>query len=1024
MWRCILSGQPNTIWIGLDIGSVSIKLALIAPAQHREMILALQGQCHDLLESELISLQRSDGHYLIVFSRYRRLYGEPIAAAIALLRPILRQIPAHVCVGLSVTGIAGKVIAQRLALPFINEFLAIATAVGSLHPEVRTVLEMGGDSSKYLLLDRRANGASIRDYEVNGDCAAGTGSFLDQQASRLLFKIESVGDIVMQAGKPAHIAGRCSVFAKTDMIHAQQKGFQPAEILKGLCEAVVRNFKGTIIKGKPIVPPVAFIGGMAANRGIIQALRDILALDETRLIVPRLHHWMGAIGAGLMAQEHPFHQACDQLLLSLDRLNAPVKQFDRLAPLQKANVRLLRDEIKMRKLSGSDRKIPVFLGIDIGSVTTKLAVIDEQGNLIKGIYTKTMARPIDVVKEGLKEIERELGDRIEIKAVGTTGSGRELIGQLVDADIIKDEITAHKTGAMHISRQYTHKMVDTIFDIGGQDSKFISLEDGVVVDFTMNEACAAGTGSFLEEQAEKLGINIQQEFAQLAFQSHHPIRLGERCTVFMEKEIVPYLQQGAEKKDIVAGLAYSIVTNYLNRVVRGRKIGEVIYFQGGTAYNDAVAAAFAMLLNKEIIVPPFNGLLGAIGVALLAQHHIQRTGQSTSFRGYQLDQVNYQLRSFSCKHCTNFCDIQEFTVEGHKTYWGDKCAERYRRAVKLPRQPVIPDLIKLRETYLLEGYNPSKPGSIRIGIPRSLYWYDQFPFWRTYFEAIDCQVILSDETNRPIVIKGIETRVAEPCFPITVAHGHIHNLMEKGVDFIFIPNMIDAETTWTETNSFFCPWGQTLCFVVKSTPAFLPIQHRILSPNIRYRLGKEAVKLQYRELAKQLGIRQKISDQAVEMAYQAWQQFHARLKQAGQQAISTLLSQREKAIILLGRPYNIYDKIVNLNVPNKLRLNYGVNVIPLDFLDIDAIDISDLNQNMYWNYGRKILQAARWSSHYPDFHLIYITNFKCGPDSYIKHYIREASQKPYLTLQFDEHGNDAGIITRCEAYLDSKGFLK
>ncbi len=1019
-----MSDEQNRIWIGLDIGSVSIKMALIVPALHRQVILELQQRCCDLFEPELWSLEQSPGSYLMALSRYRRLYGEPLAATIALLRPVIENLPPYLSIVLAVTGITGKLIAQRLQFPLMNEFLAIASAVGSLHPEVRTVLEMGGDSSKYLRLEPRSQGASILDYEVNGDCAAGTGSFLDQQASRLLFTIESVGDVVMQAGKPANIAGRCSVFAKSDMIHAQQKGFQPPEILKGLCEAVVRNFKGTIIKGKPIVPPVAFIGGVAANLGIVQALRHILQLNETSLIVPRLHHWMGAIGAALMSFDHPAYQDCHQILQSLDRLKVLPKQFDRLAPLKRTNLLLLRDLVSMRELSDADPIIPAFLGIDIGSVTTKLAVIDDQGNLIKGIYTKTMARPIEVVKQGLLEIERELGNRISIKAVGTTGSGRELIGQLVNADIIKDEITAHKTGAMHISRNYTDKMVDTIFDIGGQDSKFISIEDGVVVDFTMNEACAAGTGSFLEEQAEKLGINIQQEFAQLAFQSDHPIRLGERCTVFMEKEIVPFLQQGAEKKDIVAGLAYSIVSNYLNRVVRGRKIGNVIYFQGGTAYNDAVAAAFATVLNKEIIVPPFNGLLGAIGVALLAREKIQRTGQTTSFRGYNLDQVEYRLRSFSCQGCTNFCDIQEFTVQGNKTYWGDKCAERYRKAVRLPRQPVIDDLIKLRETYLFGESNLISAGSPGIGIPRSLYWYDQFPFWRTYFEALGFRIILSDETNRGIVIKGVEARVAEPCFPITVAHGHIQNLIEKGADFIFIPNIVDAETNWTETNSFFCPWGQTLCFVIRSTPAFQAIRDRILSPNIRYRQGMDEVKRQYRELARQLGVSQKNSDQAIELAYQAWRQFHAQLKQAGRTAIAILLEQREKAIILLGRPYNIYDKIVNLNVPNKLRLNYGVNVIPLDFLDVDHIDISDLNPNMYWNYGRKILQAARWSSQYPDFHLIYITNFKCGPDSYIKHYIREACQKPYLTLQFDEHGNDAGIITRCEAYLDSKGFLK
>lgn len=669
-------------------------------------------------------------------------------------------------------------------------------------------------------------------------------------------------------------------------------------------------------------------------------------------------------------------------------------------------------------------KIPVFLGIDIGSVTTKLAVIDNDGRVLKGIYTKTQARPIEIVKNGLREIERELGPMIEIQGVGTTGSGRELIGKLVGADVINDEITAHKTGAIHISRMHSDKQVDTIFDIGGQDSKFIALEDGIVVDFTMNEACAAGTGSFLEEQAERLGINIQDEFANLAFASTQPIRLGERCTVFMEKEITPYVQQGADKKDIVAGLAYSIVTNYLNRVVRGRRIGQVIYFQGGTAYNDAVAAAFSMILQREIIVPPFNGILGAIGAALLAREKMQRTNAATRFRGFDLDQITYQLRSFTCKGCSNFCDIQEFHVEGNRTYWGDKCTDRYRQAKKSDHEPIIPDLIAERQALLLANLSTNPDPIGRIGLGRSMYFYELFPFWQTFFVELGFEVVLSDETNRQIVNQGVESRVAEPCFPITIALGHAVNLMEKGVDFLLVPNVVDAETQFPETNSFFCPWGQTLCFVIKATPRFDAYRDKIMAPTIRFRQGMAGVKKQLRPLAKQLGVSRRQIDRAVEMAYLSWRSFQQRLKRLGEEAVQMLLDRDEKAIILLGRTYNIYDKMANLNVPMKLRQQYGINLVPLDFLPIEGIDIGDLNDNMYWNYGRKILQAARWSSRYPNFHLIYITNFKCGPDSYIKHYVREAARKPLLTLQFDEHSNDAGILTRCEAYLHSKGLLK
>ena len=338
--------------------------------------------------------------------------------------------------------------------------------------------------------------------------------------------------------------------------------------------------------------------------------------------------------------------------------------------------------------------------------------------------------------------------------MGTTGSGRELIGELIGADTINDEITAHKTGATFIGRKLIDRVPDTIFEIGGQDSKFISLQDGVVVDFAMNEACAAGTGSFLEEQAEKLGINIIGEFAELALSSEAPVRLGERCTVFMERDVNSYLQRGADKKDLVAGLAYSIAYNYLNRLVGRRHIGDTIYFQGGTAYNDSVAAAFSMILDKEIIVPPHNGVVGAIGVALLAREKMSATQAPSRFRGWDLEQVDYTIREFTCKGCTNECDIRQFTIGDEKTYWGDKCSDRYRKRAKVDKEPVIRDLVEFRNalcySYVTEAEDTSAllrsgTGAPRgtIGIPRAMYTYDRLPFWATFFKACGFDVMLS-----------------------------------------------------------------------------------------------------------------------------------------------------------------------------------------------------------------------------------------------------------------------------------------
>jgi predicted CoA-substrate-specific enzyme activase len=656
-------------------------------------------------------------------------------------------------------------------------------------------------------------------------------------------------------------------------------------------------------------------------------------------------------------------------------------------------------------------------------VSTNLAVIDTRGNVIKEIYVPTKARPIEVVGEGLKEIERELGDRIEIRGVGTTGSGRELIGILIGADTINDEITAHKTGALLISRTMLGKEVDTIFEIGGQDSKYISIEDGIVVDFTMNDACAAGTGSFLEEQAEDLGVRIKGEFSQLALASERPLRLGERCTVFMGRDVNSYMQRGAPKEDIIAGLAYSVVYNYLNRVVRGRKIGETIFFQGGTAYNDSVAAAFAQVTGKEIIVPPFNGVIGAIGEALLAKRKMETIGEPSTFKGFDLSKINYALKEFTCKGCSNFCAIQEFTVDGEKTYWGDKCSDRYRKRKKVQKTPVIDDLNKIRDELLLKTVHENGQNGPVMGIPMTMYTYDRLPFYNAFLSECGFRTVLSDPTTTSIANMGIESVVAEPCHPIIVAHGHVKALFDRGVDYIWLPNVINSETEVMEKESYVCVWGSTLPFVAEHCPAFRTHHDRIVKPTLHFRDGEKIIKKELAQAMEKFGIPSGKSNRAVDLAYEAQSEFRKSLQEEGRKAVEAVKNAGDKAIILVGRAYNVFDRAINLSVAAKLSGIYGINVIPMDFLDVQGIKIDHINKNMFWNYGKKILQTAIKFSEERDFDIIYITNFKCGPDSFIKQYVRDALGRPFLVLQFDGHSNDAGMMTRCEAYLDSKGFL-
>lgn len=1017
-----------SINIGLDIGGVSLKLAAIGDSTDAPLLKSLVEKSDNFFAAEMPSSSPLAGRPMVL-SKYRRIQGSPIQSTFDLLTEFYETVPEHTVEGIRVTGSGSQLIAKILGIYFENEFRAVAKGMRTFYPQVRTVFEMGGESSKYLRLEPGATSKylGITDYSTSGDCAAGTGSFIDQQASRLLYKVEEVGCAACGASCAARIAGRCSVFAKSDMIHAQQKGYSTDQILRGLCDAVARNFKSAIVKGREVIAPVAFVGAVSQNEGVVNAMREAFKLDVEKLIVPELYCWIGALGAAIFEAEERRKRTFKRIH-QLQQHAAMKQTFACSDALSMENVVLLRDRVKDVALPDSGA-VDAYLGIDIGSVSTNLVVIDKDGSLLYEIYLRTQGRPIEVVNAGLHEIDEKIGPKLNIKGVGTTGSGRELIGELVGADTVNDEITAHKTGAYHVSQTLGMEPVDTIFEIGGQDSKFISIDHGVVVDFTMNEACAAGTGSFLEEQAEKLGVSIKGEFASRALASSNPARLGERCTVFMERDVTGLLLKGAEVGDLCAGLAYSVALNYLNRVVRGRKIGKTIFFQGGTAYNDAVAAAFSQVLGKRIIVPPHNGVIGAIGMALIARDVMKERTQPSKFRGYDLNKVDYSTREFVCHACSNYCDMKEFRIEGEKTYWGDKCSDKFRKRAKTDRTPVIEDLLEYRDKLLEEGLHCGGTEKRRkIGIPRAMFFFDRFPFWCTYLQELGFDVVTSSATDRSITADGEELAIAQPCFPVKVAHGHVQDLVEKGVDYILIPNIVNYEVPEQfaeKLESHLCPWNQTLPFVIRAVPQLEHVTEKVLCPTVHFRFGRKHVEKELGKFCKdKLGINGQRARRALDAAYAAQAAFNDAMQQAGTDALDRVKKSGEPAIVLVGRPYNLYDRSVNCDIPRKLRTLYGVNVIPMDFLPLDNEDILDVNDNMYWNSGRRILQAARLAKRHPDLHVVYISNFKCGPDSYIKSFLDDATGKPSLILQFDGHSNDAGFITRCEAYLDSKGFLR
>ncbi|MFP4107000.1 MAG: BadF/BadG/BcrA/BcrD ATPase family protein, partial [Phycisphaerae bacterium] len=464
-------------YLGLDIGAVSATAALLidgdTPSPKSELF-------ENLGEVEI-----GESDATLWLMNYRRTHGRPLEAAADVLDAVTEEIGLENLSQLSLTGSGAELVAGKMGIEHINEFKAVAAGLAAMGINARTVFEMGGETSKYVLLDRNDDGSySILDYATNGDCAAGTGSFIDQQAGRLKYNIEDIGDICLDAERSAQVAGRCSVFAKSDMIHAQQKGYNPAEVLRGLCNAVARNFRTAVVRSHAVEAPVAFIGGVTANKAVVRAMAEAFEMDVDELVIPeegRAH--VPAVGAAAVAAEAGSSFDAD----SLQRLHASTDRtggkFPTADPLTMENVILLRDRVETYQPPADGVRVNAFLGIDIGSVSTNLVLLDEEGRLIDEIYVRTKGRPIEVVSDALKQIEADWGDRVTIRGVGTTGSGRELVGELVGADTINDEITCHKTGATFIGNKYLGgRTPDTIFEIGGQDSKYISLQDGIVVD--------------------------------------------------------------------------------------------------------------------------------------------------------------------------------------------------------------------------------------------------------------------------------------------------------------------------------------------------------------------------------------------------------------------------------------------------------------------------------------------------------------------------------------------------------------
>ncbi len=879
-----------------------------------------------------------------------------------------------------------------------NEIIALTSGVLPFCRDCRSIIEIGGQTSKFVLLKQGENNEpKISEFSTNELCAAGTGSFIEQQAKRLNLTVEELSDLSEKAKKHARIAGRCSVFAKSDMIHLQQKGTPVEEIAYGLCLAIAKNACTILLKGRELETPAVISGGCAKNKGIVRGFSDTFNYEAGSQLIPfEFAGLEGAIGAALEANKHI------NCLTNINEIKENIKNilskniktfhsvFTSLPGTNEPKRSTEPENILSETTEG-------FIGIDVGAVSTDFVVLDRDGNVISSVYLPTRGRPVDVIMKELSILNDRFRGGLRVIGCGTTGSGRYLAAKLIGADLIKNEITCQMLGA-HLY----FDDVDTIFEIGGQDSKFISVKDGRMVDFVMNKICAAGTGSFLEEQATQLDLRIVDEFANLSFKSRIPSDLGSRCTVFMETELLNARKGGISLEDICAGLSYSIVKNYLEKVVAGRKIGNKIVFQGGVASNDAVVAAFEKTLGKSVYVHPYNRISGAIGAALSAKLYMNN--DKSQFKGLNLN-IKPGVHSFECKACSNFCEVNAIEIENQKVFFGDVC-EKYTSKGAKRKDKLIPDIAEEYIKFCESFFKKDRGERETIGIPRASSLIAYLPFWATFFSELGFDPVLSEPSSEETLTNGLKHLPVGACLPLKLTAGHILQLIEKDVDHVFIPAVVTLPGD-DRRRSYACPYVQSIPFMVKMN------QHNFITPELIMDDGEKSFIKGFSKYSSELKVTKSRLLNAYRKASKIQHDFDSRSKMTGESLLTWSNCRYKFAII--GKPYNTFDAYLNLNLFAHLR-KLNVLAIPLNYL---PFKLDKIPSNLPWKFSTDIFRAVKKISETEDIYPIIISNFGCGPDAFTFKQLNETlKDKPYLMLEFDEHRGETGLITRLEAFID------
>ncbi len=966
----------NLFHVGIDIGSTTVKVAIL----------------NDNKE--------------IVYSKYERHYADIWKKLQDILHDAYKKL-SNVQLTVMITGSGGMNIANTMGVSFTQEVVAATKAIKTYYPETDVAIELGGEDAKITYF---SDGIEQR---MNGTCAGGTGSFIDQMATLLRVDALGLNELAKNYKVIYPIAARCGVFAKTDVQPLLNEGVAKEDIAVSVLQAVVIQTISGLACGRPIRGNVAFLGGpLYFLSELRKRFIDTLKLKDNQIIFPENSQLYVAIGAALSSLDEEWVPFKALLNSFENKENVCVGESNRLAPLfsnekeyEEFKSRHSRSSVKRHDLSAFEGEC--YLGIDAGSTTTKIALIDGEGAILYTYYGSNEGSPLKSTIKALKELYRLMPEKAKIVNSTVTGYGEGLLKAALNVDIGEIETIAHYKAA-----DFFCHGVDFILDIGGQDMKCLKIKDGVIESILLNEACSSGCGSFLDTFASSLDMKIE-DFAAEALKAEKPVDLGSRCTVFMNSRVKQAQKEGASIGEISAGLSYSVIKNALFKVIKVKnpeELGERIVVQGGTFYNDAVLRSFELLSGREAIRPDIAGIMGAFGAALIARERHEEGMQTSLLGESQLDGFNLKTVVSRCGRCSNNCllTINKFG-NGESFISGNRCE---RGAGKENCHSTLPNLYDYKYNRIFK-YKPLDITQARrgtVGIPRVLNMYEDYPFWFTLFTELGFRVELSDRSSNKLYEKGIETIPSESvCYPGKLVHGHIMNLVEKGVKFIFYPSITHEQREQKDAdNHFNCPIVVSYPEVIKNNIDVLREQKILLmKPFLPYDNEERLIARLHKEF-KPFKISKMEIKECVCLAYKEQDTFKKDVQKAGEDALKFIRKNGVKGIVLAGRPYHI-DPQINHGIPEMIN-SLGMAVLTEDSVSHLGHVERPLRVVDQWAYHSRLYAAASFVAKQKDLELVQLNSFGCGLDAVTTDQVQEilsGNSKIYTTLKIDE-GNNLG----------------